>query len=124
MVQALHFRNANRAVFEQGDYQALQVVGSAQNHICAFSRSLHGNGKRVISAVPRLLSRLTENALVDPLGPRYWQGTALIVSPEPGLYRNVLTAEVVEAILIDGQYQLPAEKVFASFPVALLEQIQ
>lgn len=121
---ALHFRNSNRAVFDQGSYQPLIVSGKQAEHVGAFARS--SQDKQVIVAVPRLLARLNKGVVATPLGPEWWQGGYIGV-PEDATnarFRNIFTGEVLEVTTSEGQPTLALEKVFANFPVALLERVQ
>ena len=70
--QALHFRNANRALFDQGSYQSLVVGGKQAEHVAAFARS--SADKQVIVAVPRLLARLNKGVVANSPRPRLVAG--------------------------------------------------
>jgi (1->4)-alpha-D-glucan 1-alpha-D-glucosylmutase len=111
--QALAFRRARAALFAGGDYRPLETRGPLAEHLCAFARG--GEGGAALTVVPRLLARRGVEAA--PLGPEYWQDTAVLVPPELGArFANALTGEAVAAR--DGA--LPAGAALAHFPVALL----
>jgi (1->4)-alpha-D-glucan 1-alpha-D-glucosylmutase len=121
---ALRFRNDNRALFERGNYQPLSVIGSKEEHVCAFSRNLEG--KSIIILAPRLFYRLTEGKLEDPVDTPYWKDNFIVVSgmSEDSRYRNVFTGEIIESLAgEDMATRLPLDKVLAYFPVALLEKL-
>ncbi len=121
--KALNFRKQKRALFESGRYLPLTVEGGYKEHVCAFERSDNNNSALVV--VPRLFARLTNNGTALPIGPEVWQDTRVLqpFDPAASRYRNVFTGEVVALDEHDGQSGLALEKVFAEFPVALLERI-
>jgi (1->4)-alpha-D-glucan 1-alpha-D-glucosylmutase len=111
--EALAFRRTRPALFAAGDYRALEARGALAEHLCAFARL--GDGGAALIVVPRLLARRRGEA--PPLGPEYWQDTALVVPADLGTrFVNALTGEHVQAR--DGALALA--DVFAHFPVALL----
>ncbi len=112
--QALACRRRHAALFRQGEYRPLEAEGPLAEHLCAFARV--EPGRAALTVVPRLLARRgVEEA---PLGADYWgRETRLRVPAELGAgFRNALTGERLEAE--DGG--LGVDRVFASFPVALL----
>jgi (1->4)-alpha-D-glucan 1-alpha-D-glucosylmutase len=115
--RALHFRRAQRALFERGDYQELASAGGRAQHLVAFARS---NGARVaLAVVGRHFARLCEGDAL-PVGPA-WQDTQLLL-PESlagHSFRDVFSGRVVGAR--DGA--LPVAEVLTHLPVALLEAI-
>jgi (1->4)-alpha-D-glucan 1-alpha-D-glucosylmutase len=109
--RALGVRRARAALFQQGEYRALEVTGSHAEHVCAFAR-IHA-GAAVLTVVPRLLARRGADSL--PLGAEYWADTRVVVPENMTTFRNAFTEERVHGVT------LALGDVLASFPVALLE---
>lgn len=116
----LQYRNQHRELFDTGDYVPLTAKGHAAEHLCSYARV--ATGKEIIVVAPRLLAKLTNGEIVDPLGANWWQDTNLVLAESltGTKYRNVLTGEVIEKQEKGG---LPLAQVLANFPVALLEKI-
>jgi (1->4)-alpha-D-glucan 1-alpha-D-glucosylmutase len=95
----LAFRGKRPALFEQGDYHAVEIEGELANHCLAFTRS-QGDDE-ILVAVPRLCVALGF--------PPSWRNTRL---PITGAWRNAFTGERVTS----GDLG----EVFRSFPIALL----
>ena len=111
--EALAFRRARPALFAGGEYRPLETRGPLTEHVCAFARV--GEGGAALTVVPRLLARRGGDA--TPLGPEYWQDTALVTPADLGArFVNALTGERLEA----RTEALALGDVFAHFPVALL----
>ena len=75
--------------------------------------------------VPRLVVGLLGNERIDPVGPGVWGETRLVVPGiEPGSrYRDIFTAESIDAVT-DGEHtSLSLTAVFATLPFALLERV-
>jgi len=91
--------------------------------LCAFERSDNNNSALVV--VPRFFVRLTSASTVLPVGPQVWQDTRVLqpFDAAASRYCNIFTGEVVALDEHDGQSGLALEKVFAEFPIALLERI-
>jgi (1->4)-alpha-D-glucan 1-alpha-D-glucosylmutase len=112
--QGLAARREMRALFDDGDYTALEAVGAYAEHVCVFARR-HREEVAVVLA-PRLVATLAQNR--DGLMGPVWADTAVVL-PEgmAGIYRNVFTSERVSC---DAGGTIELAKVFANFPVALL----
>jgi (1->4)-alpha-D-glucan 1-alpha-D-glucosylmutase len=112
--QGLACRRERAALFQHGDYLPLEAAGPLAEHVCAFARVRAAEA--ALSVVPRLLARRWSED--PPLGPDYWgRDSRVLVPPEAGRrFLNVLTGERLES---DGK-GLGLDRVFASFPVALL----
>jgi len=111
--EALALRRARPALFAGGGYRALEARGPLAEHLCAFARV--GADGPALTVVPRLLARRGVEA--PPLGPEYWQDTAVVVPSDLGpRFVNALTGERLEA----RDDALPLGEIFAHFPVALL----
>ncbi len=141
----LHYRRAHQKLFLEGDYLPLEGRGSRQDYLCAFARK-NGNQHIVVGA-PRFFSRLTQTPKMGivsrvpqmiaatffswltqlpegpPIGEEVWQDSCLILPDGTAgqRYRNIFTGEIAAAVEREGAMVLPVSKVFASFPVALLE---
>lgn len=120
---ALNHRRAHRSLYLEGTYIPLEGCGSRENHICAFSRR-HGD-REVLVVVPRFCTGLLASPEEPPFGAAVWLDTVL---PIPGglvgqEYRNLFTGETVITHEDEGSTVLPLEKIFSSFPVALLESL-
>ena len=117
--EALAFRRARRALFEQGDYRPLEARGVWAEHVCAFARVT--GGEAALTIVPRLLARRGADGL--PLGAEYWADTWLELPRElGGRFMNVLTGETIESGTAGEAAALPLAAALATFPVALLER--
>lgn len=115
--RGLAFRRAHRALFMHGEYFPVETRGDHADRVCAFAR-INGQEAAIV-AVPRLISRL----VVEPGAPlgAAWADTTLVLPQRlAGRYRNVYTAEEMEAG-VSGS--LPAVRVFNVFPVALMERV-
>jgi (1->4)-alpha-D-glucan 1-alpha-D-glucosylmutase len=117
--KSLNYRKDNRYLFE-GAYLPLKTAGSFKNNLCVFSW-IRGE-KELIVAVPRFLSRLTQQATLKPLGKSVWGDTRIIFPRKlkKSVFKNIFTGEMVQ--IEDMNYAgLPVAGVFNSFPVAVLE---
>ena len=112
--RSLALRQAHPDLFAEGGYEALEVGGARENHLCAFARRC--GGKSVVVAVPRLVAALDARP--------GWDDTVVRLPPAAGpRWRNVLSGAVVDAADSDGVAALGAAHVFAQFPFALLVPI-
>jgi (1->4)-alpha-D-glucan 1-alpha-D-glucosylmutase len=118
--RALVHRRDRPRLFLDGDYTPLDGFGAQREHLCALARRL--DGAMAVTVVPRLVGRLTGGA--PPVGKEVWGETWITLPADAAgrRYRNVFTGETVEAVEREGRPMLAAEAIFASFPVALLEQ--
>jgi (1->4)-alpha-D-glucan 1-alpha-D-glucosylmutase len=116
--QALRLRAALPTVFGRGAYLPLAPEGARAGHVAAFART--DDGAATLTVVPRLVAGLTRERDFALPEADDWKGTRIPLPDElAGRYRNVLTGEEMRA----GADGLDAEKLFAAFPVALLERI-
>ncbi len=117
IARALHFRRAQRGLFEQGDYQGLETRGALAEHLVAFSRT--AGGRSTLAVVGRHFARLCEGGAV-PVGAA-WQDTAVAVSEALATrrYRDVFSGLTV----VPRAGALPVAEVLAHLPVALLEAV-
>lgn len=111
--QVLHARHKYQPLFQQGDYQPLEVLGVWANHIIAFARTF--KGQVAIAIVPRFLTNIIEpNQL--PLGESIWQDTHINLSPiMPTNWINVITAQS-----LSDKTAIKVGDALKHFPVALL----
>jgi (1->4)-alpha-D-glucan 1-alpha-D-glucosylmutase len=122
--QALAFRREQQNLFSEGAYLALQATGRGRDHLCAFAR--RRGHRSVIAAAPRLVVGLTRGEEVAPLGEGVWENDLLVLPGDVAdqSYRNVLTGETVASTpQSEGVHGLPLARIFATFPVALLELV-
>jgi (1->4)-alpha-D-glucan 1-alpha-D-glucosylmutase len=116
--KALTLRRQLPALFRDGDYKALNVLGERADQACAFAR--HDADTTLIGVVPRLLMSVLEEGQY-PLGPGVWKDTDIDAEPlESGRYVNVFTGAVLEVESASGPARLPVGEVLLDFPVALL----
>jgi (1->4)-alpha-D-glucan 1-alpha-D-glucosylmutase len=116
--RALLLRAALPGVFGGGAYLPLAAEGARAEHVVAFARTA-ADGGAAITLVPRLVAGLTRDRGFALPEARDWRGTQVALPDElAGRWRNVLTGEELRP----GRHGLAAERVFASFPVALLER--
>ena len=110
-------------VSERSHVCARNVIGRRRKHVCAFVRAR--NGTALVTAVPRLIVRLTNGSEVWPLGKSVWRDAWLVLSRELAgrRYRHLFTGVELEVREADGIAGLPLAEVFREFPVALLERL-
>jgi (1->4)-alpha-D-glucan 1-alpha-D-glucosylmutase len=109
--RTLALRRTHSDLFAEGTYEALEVVGAREDHLCAFAR--RRGSKSVVVAVPRLVAALD----AEPS----WGDTIVRLPPASApRWRNVLTDAVVNTAERDGSPALAAAHMFAQFPFALL----
>jgi (1->4)-alpha-D-glucan 1-alpha-D-glucosylmutase len=119
--RALNFRRANHELFARGAYGPLRLTGSQKNQVIAFSRA--SSDQSVIVATGRFFTRLGVPRQL-PVGPEVWEDTAIIMDRKikSGIYRNILTGELLQAREEGTKQELQLSQVFSRLPVALLEQ--
>jgi (1->4)-alpha-D-glucan 1-alpha-D-glucosylmutase len=117
--KALQFRNSREELFFDGDYIPLKASGPFRRHVCAFARQKRSLWSVVL--VPRFTTEIAAPGK-PPAGSDVW-GVTTVLFPEnaPERWVNVLTGEHVEALRAGRAKQAPAEKIFQSFPAAVLE---
>lgn len=119
--RALTCRRAAADLFRQGVYVPLQAEGARKEHLCAFARQ--GDGRTVLTVVPRLTARLTDNGTRLPLGRDLWADTRLVLPRDldAGSCRNLFTGVGAESSYSEVGTALPVGEILNDFPVALLE---
>ncbi|MDP2968232.1 MAG: malto-oligosyltrehalose synthase [Deltaproteobacteria bacterium] len=123
MYRSLNYRKANRQVFMEGTYIPLMSGGDLRDHVCAFAR--RRGEKVVLVVVPRFLTGLMKSFDEVPLGKQVWGNSRIVIPDEISgdQFRNIFTNEMIEAEIEEGEKVLTLSKVFANFPVAMLEKI-
>ncbi|MBI5576689.1 MAG: malto-oligosyltrehalose synthase [Deltaproteobacteria bacterium] len=116
---ALNFRRLHRELFQAGSYIPLGASAGKKEHVLSFARER--NGFWVIAAVPRLMTRLAPPGEF-PLGRKTWgaQGGLLLPVESPVRWTDVFTGETMDATQEAGKKLLALDRVFESFPVAIL----
>jgi len=111
--QLLQARKTFVDLFQQGDYQPLEVVGELQQHVIAFARTY--KGQMAIAIAPRFFTTLVQPG-ERPLGAAVWKDTQIVLPVgSPSTWTNAITAQSMqsqESIAVGGALQ--------HFPVALL----
>jgi (1->4)-alpha-D-glucan 1-alpha-D-glucosylmutase len=122
IVRGLGLRRADPGLFVEGDYLPLTPRGRQADHLLAFAR--RSAGRAVIAVVPRLTVRLTGFSGELPLGEAVWADTWVgLDDPRlDGTWVDHFTGEHVDTESVDGRPALRASRLFAHFPVALLER--
>jgi (1->4)-alpha-D-glucan 1-alpha-D-glucosylmutase len=117
---ALRCRRANPGLFSVGSYFALEPKGPRAEHVFGFVR--RHLERAAFVAVPRLVAKLLPDPDALPHGREIWGETMLPLPDELAgrSWHSLLTGEVLKATRDEGRPALPAAKVFARFPVALL----
>lgn len=118
IARTLHAVRNRAALFQQGDYLPLEVLGSRRDHICAFARIWKGQWS--ITVVPRLFVSLLEDGNEGPLGLRTWRDTRVVLPKElgPSRVRQVFTDAFVGGGTPNGD--LLVADLLSDFPIALL----
>jgi (1->4)-alpha-D-glucan 1-alpha-D-glucosylmutase len=110
----LRIRRDHRDILADGDYNPVDVRGSQQDHVFAFSRTSPTG--QIVLAVPRLMASLTPDIDVAPLGERVWGDTHLALSGGGG-WHDLMTDCCVPQT---ESGTVRAADVFRRFPVAVL----
>jgi (1->4)-alpha-D-glucan 1-alpha-D-glucosylmutase len=120
MNRALAARAAQRAVYERGDYVALQTAGGRRDCLFAFAR--RDGATSAITCVPRLVTTLTDEAGSPPLGRSVWSDTRIDLPRDLSgqAFRHVFTGATIHAESAAGGTSIAAAALFEHFPVALL----
>ena len=120
--RALSCRKQHAALFQEGEYVPLNVVGSKADHLVAFARQ-HA-GFTAIVAAPRLWTGLLVDPKASPRDATIWKDT-LVELPSNCLSRifhNEFTSDTVSVEQSETTKFVRASVLFSGFPVALLTQ--
>jgi (1->4)-alpha-D-glucan 1-alpha-D-glucosylmutase len=123
-LSALECRKRHRSLFISGRYTPLKAGGLREHHVCAFAR-LSGEDA-ALAVVPRLVGSLLPDSRTAPLGAEVWGDTWIALPPDvpAAAYRNVMSGEQCEPVVIDGHPALLLHQVLKDCPVALLEPVR
>lgn len=111
--KALQARKENLAVFEQGDYQPVDVVGKYRDCVVAFARSF--GDKMAIAVAPRFFTTLVKPGEL-PLGEQVWSDTKLLMPQGvQSTWKDAITHQT-----ISGGDRVAMAQILQHFPVALL----
>ncbi len=120
--KALNYRRENPHLFTESHYIPLAGEGDKTEHLCAFVRQREDQIALIV--IPRFLTSLIKGIDEAPLGAEVW-GESRLVLPEEIVgnhFRDLFTGETIERVERSGTGGLPLAKVFAHFPVAMLEK--
>ncbi len=122
IMRALGVRRADPGLFVEGDYLPLTASGRQIDHLVAFAR--RRAGRAVIAVAPRLTVRLTGFSGEWPLGEAGWADTWVgLDDPDlGGTWMDRFTGAHLDTESVNGRPALRASRLFAHFPVALLER--
>jgi (1->4)-alpha-D-glucan 1-alpha-D-glucosylmutase len=115
--KGLQLRSRLPILFRKGDYVALEITGDQRNHAIAFLRS-HEN-KRVVTIVPLFANTLMRGKTGLPVADAWGDTAVVLPTGAAGAYTNIFTGESVTAAQNNS---LRLTEVFATFPVAVLDQ--
>jgi (1->4)-alpha-D-glucan 1-alpha-D-glucosylmutase len=107
--QLLKARNKHLKIFQNGDYQPIEVTGKYANHIIAFARNY--SDKTIIAIAPRFLTTVIKPGQL-PLGIEVWQDTDLSI-PNKNWHNLIDNQKIAGENLAVGD-------ILQNFPVALL----
>jgi (1->4)-alpha-D-glucan 1-alpha-D-glucosylmutase len=119
--KVLQFRRQHEALFRDGDYVPLRVVGQQAANVCAFAR--RHEGKLAITIAPRLYLRLLGERPDPPLGESIWGDTAIELPKEvtePLQLRGVLDGQSPPTARVGNKIVARVAEALAHFPVGLL----
>jgi len=111
--QLLQARKTFVDLFQQGDYQPLEVVGELQQHVIPFARTY--KGQMAIAIAPRFFTTLVQPG-ERPLGAAVWKDTQIVLpSGSPSTWTNAITAQSMQS-----QESIAVGDALQHFSVALL----
>ena len=106
--QLLTARKKYSEIFQNGDYQEIEVIGKHKDSIVAFSRSYED--KSIVAIVPRFLTGIINLGQL-PLGIEVWSDTSLKLADKD--WQNLIDGQTIAGETAVG-------KILQNFPVALL----
>jgi (1->4)-alpha-D-glucan 1-alpha-D-glucosylmutase len=123
--KVLQFRRDHEALFRDGEYVPLRVIGEHASNVCAFAR--RHEGKLAVTIAPRLYLRLLGPDREDPpLGESVWEDTAVEMPKEYGeavQLKNVLDGKTVSTARVGNRVTVRVADALAHFPVGLLAMV-
>jgi (1->4)-alpha-D-glucan 1-alpha-D-glucosylmutase len=116
--KALACRAQHPALFREGEFLPLEVVGERAEHVVSFARR-HGDEQAIV-VIPRWV--VDASSQTEPLGHSdFWGETTLrLPRATPRTWSNVFTASTAEAQASDGESFFALADLFKAFPIALL----
>jgi (1->4)-alpha-D-glucan 1-alpha-D-glucosylmutase len=110
-------RKSDPALFQQGRYIPLDLVGSKKDHVCALAREFEG--RLAIAVVPRLCATLLGDSYDSPCHESLWIDTAVeLPDMVASCVHNAFTGDCISG---SGEKRtLRVGKALQNFPVALL----
>jgi (1->4)-alpha-D-glucan 1-alpha-D-glucosylmutase len=120
ILRALEFRRHERVLLERGDYIPLQVIGTKQEHVCAFARTFEN--KMGVVVVPRLVVGLTGGVKQAPIGEGVWGDTGVVLPSgmRQNSWREIFSGESVGIAEEQRQRVLRVADILRATPVAIL----
>ena len=107
--QLLQARKENSKIFQNGDYQQIEVTGKYHNNLIAFTRNYED--KTLVAIAPRFLTGIIKPGQL-PLGIEVWENTSLKLAQKT--WHNLIDNQT-----IIGE-NLAVGKILQNFSVALL----
>ncbi|WP_341676499.1 malto-oligosyltrehalose synthase [Niveibacterium sp. SC-1] len=119
IARLLDLRQREPALFGEGSYRPLEVVGPAAPHVLAFARCLGAQSVIVACArLPRRLAGMSDRPLIPPTA---WAGSMLQLPEE--LAVTALASELDGMQLHPERGGLPFAALFDTLPVAVLRPV-
>jgi (1->4)-alpha-D-glucan 1-alpha-D-glucosylmutase len=117
---ALRLRRQFPAVFLDGTYEPLDAVGDRAEHVVAFAR--RSGSDSVLAVVPRLVTELTSETRLLPIGEESWGETTLFLPAHLRAmqYWNLFTGDKLQGRADGSRSTIPLASVLTTCPVALL----
>jgi (1->4)-alpha-D-glucan 1-alpha-D-glucosylmutase len=116
--KALCCRRQHPALFREGEFIPLEVVGEQFHRVIAFLRR-HGK-ELALLVIPRWVAKIP-NSVDTTVVENFWRGTNLRLPPAtPNSWRNVFSAKACDCRTEENNSFLPVGDLLADFPVALL----
>ncbi|WP_075882566.1 malto-oligosyltrehalose synthase [Candidatus Protochlamydia sp. W-9] len=111
----LNFRNVYFKIFQEGDYQPVEIIGDKSQHVIAFTRSI--SNMRLLVVVGRFFKNLTDISKILPIN-QVWEQTYLSISlPNREAYRDILSGQTFE---FEPCQSISLSQLFSHFPFAVL----
>ncbi|NIW78022.1 MAG: hypothetical protein GWN16_00545, partial [Calditrichae bacterium] len=115
-------------LFNEGNYQSLEVTGKLQDHIITFARNYQNRWS--ITAVPRFLVHLIDEGQ-HPMGKELWEDTRIVMPIDVASWHNSITDQKIaggfhhsespkETLWRKGKNELLIGEVLHHFPVGFL----
>jgi (1->4)-alpha-D-glucan 1-alpha-D-glucosylmutase len=110
IARAMNFRRCNRALFDRGTYQAIELCGDHRGKFFAFGRELKGEVAIVI------ITALSDLSVPN----KECENIHLNI---PALYSSKTFIELFSSRLIDSDQPIMVTKILTDYPVAILTTI-